>query len=968
MPSFGEFETVGEPYANTYFQNYITTVWRARKSGEASASALYAVKCIAPRRREVDRAGHADDKLEADGGLEFIEVFKQIKKAQSEQGRGLAPILAFGTAEAGAWYATDFCERSSLKALVNRQGQVDDAALRHVIYSVVTGCLALKRSCSRSHGNLKLSNVLRGGRNQVLRKTPLLLVDPMPVPSATISHLAGADRQNVGGMVHDVFEAQDLKAIGEMILQLVEGRIIESGFDYNYPVALSAAWSRLGKSGESWRDLCNQLLDPQLSIDRVNLNWLAEKVKPTSTGRNLGIVASVLLGLGLVAGGVYLMRSRPPTQPAKVEIKPPPKTPSEPAGDQEPKMALQAQIGELLKAGQTALTGGDNKTAVAKAEAIFKLDANNAQALTLRQNAQSAQKILDDQTGKAAQIGELLKAGQTALTSGDNKTAVTKAEAVLKLDASNAQALTLRQSAQSAQKILDDQTGKATQIGELLKAGQMALTGGDNKTAVAKAEAVIKLDANNAQALTLRQSAQSAQKIFDDQAAKATQIGELLKAGQAALTGGDNKTAVAKAEAVIKLDANNAQAVTLKQNAQSAQKILDDQAAKAAQIGELLKAGQVALTGGDNKTAVAKAEAVIKLDANNAQAVTLRQNAQSAQKILDDQAAKVAQIGELLKAGQAALTGGDNKTAVAKAEAVIKLDANNAQAVTLKQNAQSAQKILDDQAAKAAQIGELLKAGQVALTGGDNKTAVAKAEAVIKLDANNAQAVTLRQNAQSAQKILDDQAAKVAQIGELLKAGQAALTGGDNKTAVAKAEAVLKLDASNAEATMLRQSAQSAQKILDDQAAKAAQQKQISELLKAGQDAVAGGDNKTAVAKAGAVLQLDPSNAQAQTMRQNAQQALDIQAAKDKQAADQLLQLDKTLEILLDSFGVNVPTGIRSPGGKKHGRLGALGSSAKQYQGQVDQLENAYQAGKWLGENNRQPSIAALRKAIDNWD
>jgi hypothetical protein len=307
MPIFGEYETVGEPHAITHARDYVATVWRARKSVDGK-DRQYALKCIAPRRRLPVPDKDLGDSLDSDRSLEFVEVVKQIKKAQNEGGRGLAPIHAFGMASEGAWFVSDFYERYSLKALVNRQGQVDDGALRHVVYSVVTGCLALKSSCSRSHGNLKLSNVLRGGRTQPLRKTALMLMDPMPLPSATIAQPANPDQKAVGGMVHDVFEVQDIKAIGELILQLVEGRVIENGFDYNYPIAPSAAWGRLGKEGESWRNLCNRLLDPELSLDQINLSWLEKQFKPKSTGRYLAVFGGALLVAGLAGGGVYAFR------------------------------------------------------------------------------------------------------------------------------------------------------------------------------------------------------------------------------------------------------------------------------------------------------------------------------------------------------------------------------------------------------------------------------------------------------------------------------------------------------------------------------------------------------------------------------------------------------------------------------------------------------------------------------------
>ena len=413
MPIFGEYETVGEAHAVTYFHNHFSTVWRVRKGEDHGDRSHYALKCITPRRRETYHKGDSDDqKLEADSGLAFIEVFKQIKKAQSEGGRSLAPIHAFGTCEAGVWYVTDFCERHSLKVWVNRQGQVDDQSLRHVVHSVVIGCLTLKRSCARSHGNLKLSNVLRGGRNQTLRKTRFMLADPMPLPSASISRLNKTDRRNIGGMVHDVFEVQDLKAIGELILQLVEGRVIESGFDYNYPISFSPAWGRLGKEGENWRDLCNQLLDPQLTLDKVNLKWLAAKTKPSSTGRNLATFSSVLLASVLVGGGAYLFLKKSKTTTTTSLVKPQPSevqtTSAVPTNPNPSPNNADLEYNAAMTAGNAALNSGKYDEAISDANTALGIIPNDSAATTLLKQAQLASAFANAKRLKLDDPGQAL--------------------------------------------------------------------------------------------------------------------------------------------------------------------------------------------------------------------------------------------------------------------------------------------------------------------------------------------------------------------------------------------------------------------------------------------------------------------------------------------------------------------------------------------------------------------------------
>src|SRR2546430_13221349 len=228
MPTFGDYETVGEPVATRDERGHGSTVWQARKSG-ASDGRLYAIKCYAPHRRK-PKEGQPEDALDEGRGLEFLEGIKQLKKAHSEGGRFLPPIHAFGIADTGAWYVTDFYPRNTLKAWIARRGGVDSAAaVRHVIYSIVTGCLALKRSRGYSHGNLKSGNVFLVGKPRPLRHTPLHLADPYPAAPLQLSRLEADDRHSAGELLQKGPEAPDLPAIRGKSLRHVESRLRHRG-------------------------------------------------------------------------------------------------------------------------------------------------------------------------------------------------------------------------------------------------------------------------------------------------------------------------------------------------------------------------------------------------------------------------------------------------------------------------------------------------------------------------------------------------------------------------------------------------------------------------------------------------------------------------------------------------------------------------------------------------------------------
>ena len=304
MPTFGDYESVGEPLAVINLQGHISTVWKARKTG-ARDGRDFAVKSYAPHRRSKE-GGH-EESLDRDRGLEFLEGVKQLKKAQTKGARHLSPIHDLGISSEGAWYVTDYYPRSSLMALIERRAKVDSAALRQIIRCIVSGCLALKESRGVSHGNLKASNVFLVGKPRPLPKTPLLLADPYPAAPLQLARLEVDDRKTVGELLHQVMEVQDLRALGEIILQLVERRPVRSGYDYNYPIGRSEAWDNLGKDGERWRQICNQLLDPQLSLAEINLESLAKKF-PLGVGAGKAVVSIAVIGAVclLSAGGYYL--------------------------------------------------------------------------------------------------------------------------------------------------------------------------------------------------------------------------------------------------------------------------------------------------------------------------------------------------------------------------------------------------------------------------------------------------------------------------------------------------------------------------------------------------------------------------------------------------------------------------------------------------------------------------------------
>ncbi|MFO1500031.1 MAG: immunoglobulin domain-containing protein [Verrucomicrobiota bacterium] len=315
MPTFGEYETIGDSVETTYGRDYIATIWHARKVGAKTAQPTHVLNHHVPLPRTAVEP-LATDALEPDRNLEFLESVKQLDQARQAGGRCLVPVRAFNVVDQGAYYVTDFYPRT-LKTWISGRVHIRSAALQHAIHSIVSGCLALQRSCHRSHGNLKPSNVLIGKR-ALFQPTAIALTEPLP-PSAL--RLAGSDvddRRDVAERIRRQTEFRDLRAIGELILQLIEGRLMSG--DYNYPVSHSPAWDVLGKQGERWRRLCNRLLDPRLSLNQENLEALEKELRPSKTPI-IGVAIGVTVFTGLL---IYLLLAK--EGPPRIKAQPAPVT------------------------------------------------------------------------------------------------------------------------------------------------------------------------------------------------------------------------------------------------------------------------------------------------------------------------------------------------------------------------------------------------------------------------------------------------------------------------------------------------------------------------------------------------------------------------------------------------------------------------------------------------------------------
>src|SRR6266850_1895145 len=160
MPSYGPYETTRE-----IASGHGSVVYSARKAGEGTDN--YAVKVFAldPFIGAEEQAPSELDALVAEFNRTFARSVELQKKA-AETSRHVAPILEVGREPRSGWYVTRLYPRTVHKILEGRVA-LSKEWFFHIVYSVARGALDFKRTCGRSHGDIKPSNILIGASQKV---------------------------------------------------------------------------------------------------------------------------------------------------------------------------------------------------------------------------------------------------------------------------------------------------------------------------------------------------------------------------------------------------------------------------------------------------------------------------------------------------------------------------------------------------------------------------------------------------------------------------------------------------------------------------------------------------------------------------------------------------------------------------------------------------------------------------------
>lgn len=213
----------------------------------------------------------------------------------------LREVLASGE----AWFVTHRYD-SSLQKLLTELGTtaLDGEGIWLICRTVARGALAFQQvdpgTGRRSHGNLKLSNVLIRGLPVRQGQSEIVVTDPAP---GGRSDQTPAERQE---LLRD-FERDDLEALGRMLFQMVAGRPLPDSTDWHgvweWPDGKLPRWKKLfGNDAKNWQQLCRELIEVRRTPGTLSLASV-EKRLAQMVPREPRVNRSVFA----IAGGAILL-------------------------------------------------------------------------------------------------------------------------------------------------------------------------------------------------------------------------------------------------------------------------------------------------------------------------------------------------------------------------------------------------------------------------------------------------------------------------------------------------------------------------------------------------------------------------------------------------------------------------------------------------------------------------------------
>lgn len=304
MPIYGGYETVAELHRGA-----LGAVWSARRAG-ASEEPVFAIRTCQPDGAilgEVRAAAALEAFLGRAQAQQRAAQSVPLAESRWAQVYEIGRVPATETAPAGVFMVTDLATRGTTERLIAARTQLDGRTLAVIVDGVVAGLrqIASPAGGGRSHGRIEPSNVL------LLAGTP---GQPPPraarkdgIAKSLFTRVALADPAIDGDSDRSRAAKDDQLALGRLIHLLV----LHEPFRGQLPLESGPQWSQLGKSGDSWRQLTERLLER--SSDLVPLEDLVGEVKKLRGMRRSRTPLIVgVAALALVAGGVgvYVLAER----------------------------------------------------------------------------------------------------------------------------------------------------------------------------------------------------------------------------------------------------------------------------------------------------------------------------------------------------------------------------------------------------------------------------------------------------------------------------------------------------------------------------------------------------------------------------------------------------------------------------------------------------------------------------------
>ncbi len=291
MPEYGQFQTQRQIHRGPF-----GSVFTARRAGDPADRHVIKTCEAAPWLGDSDRAS-----TQLEDFLDAAQVQRRTAENAGSQGHW-APIHDVARHSEGAYLATDLYP-ATMRALTGSGAMLAPGPLHHLIGSICQGLLELKRACGRPHGRLKPGNILLSSLSRPGR-AKVALTDPLP------------SRQ----LDEQTSEAADLKAVGELIYQLVVGKPWSP--HTGLPEQPDEPWQRLGTHAAGWHRLCRDLAEPQtpLTIEQTldRLGTLRPSRRRT-WALGGGIAAAVMLIVG-IALAIFTGPAATQPQPDPIDV------------------------------------------------------------------------------------------------------------------------------------------------------------------------------------------------------------------------------------------------------------------------------------------------------------------------------------------------------------------------------------------------------------------------------------------------------------------------------------------------------------------------------------------------------------------------------------------------------------------------------------------------------------------------